>query len=202
MKNKILEGKMQDSGERQQFEKVNYRINHIENRNIRTPNEIVVYGTYAEIILYNQLNQEVDRATIDIDKIDLIKEYKWYLGSDGYVRSGELPLYLHRIIMNCPEELVIDHIEANPLKNICSNLRFATDSQNMMNRSLQSNNTSKVTGVVWNKDRNKWQSQIKVNKKNIYLGRFFNFEDAVKARKEAEEKYFGEFKKVREEDIV
>lgn len=39
----------------------------------------------------------------------------------------------------------------------------------------------------------KWCAHISINKKQIYLGNFPSFEEAVKARKEAEEKYFGEF---------
>jgi hypothetical protein len=62
-----------------------------------------------------------------------------------------------------------------------------------MNKGIISNNTSGATGVIWNKRLNKWQSRITVDKKDIYLGSYNNFEDAVKARKEAEEKYFGEF---------
>ena len=49
------------------------------------------------------------------------------------------------------------------------------------------------TGVYWNKANKKWCSNIRVNNKTIYLGSFDLIEDAVKSRKEAEQKYFGEF---------
>lgn len=58
---------------------------------------------------------------------------------------------------------------------------------------LQSNNTSGVTGVIWNKAREKWEAKIRFKNKIYYLGRYKNKEDAIKARKEAEEKYFKEF---------
>ena len=51
----------------------------------------------------------------------------------------------------------------------------------------------KSKGYCWNKLRNKWQAQIKINKKCIHLGYFIDKKDAIKARKEAEKKYFGEF---------
>jgi hypothetical protein len=47
--------------------------------------------------------------------------------------------------------------------------------------------------VVWHKRDNVWEAYITVNYKRTYLGRFVDFKEAVKARKEAEEKYFGEF---------
>ena len=70
---------------------------------------------------------------------------------------------------------------------------YVTPSQNQMNSKLSSNNTSGVTGVYWVKKCNKWNANIKINNKYIHLGNFTDFDDAVKARKEAEQKYFGEY---------
>lgn len=91
-------------------------------------------------------------------------------------------------------EYDVDHIKTeNKFDNRKLNLRKTTRQQNTCNRRLSDNNTSGVTGVRWH-DRDKiWESWIKVNYKNIYLGRFLIFEDAVKARKEAEEKYYGKY---------
>ena len=58
---------------------------------------------------------------------------------------------------------------------------------------VNKNNTSGVPGVSWNKSKNKWIARIGKGYKNISLGSFLIFEDAVTARKEAEIKYFGEF---------
>lgn len=52
------------------------------------------------------------------------------------------------------------------------------------------NNTSGVTGVSWNSKSSKWCARIGIHKKRITLGYYENKEDAIKARKEAEEKYF------------
>ena len=38
-----------------------------------------------------------------------------------------------------------------------------------------------------------WRAEIKINIKTIYLGFFNNKDDAIAARKSAEEKYFGEY---------
>ena len=62
-----------------------------------------------------------------------------------------------------------------------------------MNVGIKRNNTSGVTGVSWDKAENKWKAQIGINNKMIHLGRFDNFDEAVKARQEAEQKYFGEY---------
>ena len=51
-------------------------------------------------------------------------------------------------------------------------------------------NTSGVRGVFWNKRTQKWRAMICFQKQNHYLGEYSDFADAVKARQEAEEKYF------------
>jgi len=73
------------------------------------------------------------------------------------------------------------------------NLRYATHSQNSQNASIKKSNTSGVSGVHWHNGANKWYVRIRVNNKRLLLGYFINFDDAVKIRKEAEVKYFGEF---------
>ena len=62
-----------------------------------------------------------------------------------------------------------------------------------MNRKLAKNNTSGTTGVTWSKRDKCWIANIKIKNKTFYCGYFKNKEDAIKARKEAEEKYFGEY---------
>ncbi|MBC2037885.1 AP2 domain-containing protein [Listeria marthii] len=59
-----------------------------------------------------------------------------------------------------------------------------------LTRNLSSRNKSGMKGVRWNEKRNKWEASITFQKKLYFLGRFEKKEHAVKARKDAEEKYF------------
>lgn len=52
------------------------------------------------------------------------------------------------------------------------------------------NNKSGHKGVAWMKTRQKWRAYIGFKGKQITLGYFDDKEDAIKARKAAEEKYF------------
>lgn len=136
----------------------------------------------------------------DLEDYDLIKDYCWHVNNEGYIRAYSPTLSkivsMHRIITELDETLYeVDHKNGELTRNDnrkC-NLRIATRSQNNMNKTKQSNNTSGVTGVGWHKASNKWAAYIIVNKQQIHLGLFNKFEDAVKARKEAEDKYFGEW---------
>ena len=169
------------------------RHGEILDRTRFTPNEIVIYDNYAEIILYDNQNKEKSRAIIDIDDIDKVKLYKWGLSGD-YVFNKITGTLLHRFIMNCPEYMVVDHINHNPLDNRKCNLRVCTQDDNMKNQKKRINNTSGYTGVYWHKNTNKWIARITVNKKHIYLGCYDNLEEAIEVRKKAEEKYFCEYK--------
>lgn len=59
-----------------------------------------------------------------------------------------------------------------------------------LNAKKSKNNTSGFKGVTKNKRNGKWIAQIAFKRKNIYLGEFVDIQDAVNARKQAEEKYF------------
>lgn len=87
----------------------------------------------------------------------------------------------------------IDHINLDKKDNRIANLRLATNAQNHANKPLQSNNTSGVKGVVWDKARSKWIAQIKVGGKNIHCGRYVDFDEACAVRAEAMQQYHGEF---------
>ena len=85
-----------------------------------------------------------------------------------------------------------DHIDRNPLNNRRCNFRNATSADNARNRTIQKNNTSKIIGVNLDKC-GYWIARIQVEGKRKYLGYFANKEDAIKARLEAEAKYYKEF---------
>ena len=139
----------------------------------------------------------------DKEDCDLVKKYCWYIDNLGYVATNIVTdegkrtvLRMHTLIMQPSDSaLKIDHIHGRESRNDNRkyNLRIATNQENSINAGLKSNNTSGVTGVGWDKRYGKWQARIKKNYKSIHLGYFDAFEDAVNARKEAEEKYFGEF---------
>lgn len=68
---------------------------------------------------------------------------------------------------------------------------WATSSIQSYDQKKRSTNKSGKTGVAWNKNSGKWEAYISVDKKKVYLGSHTDFDDAVKAREEAELKYYG-----------
>ena len=148
---------------------------------------------------YTSKNEEF---YFDLEDYDKIKNYCWCINQESYVCTNiyvgnhRQTLFMHNLVLNNTDKNILpDHIHGKESRNDNrkSNLRLATFNQNKMNSQIQSNNTSGYTGVYWNKKSSKWQALIKINKKSIYLGLFDDKMEAVKARKEAETKYFGEF---------
>ena len=132
---------------------------------------------------------------VDLDDFWKVKNICWHTDKDGYARGylNGKSIFLHRYIMKCSDDMIVDHINHDVADNRKCNLRIVTISQNCMNRRLATNNSSGVTGVYLNKSTKKWESYIKAKGDRICIGRFTNIDDAIKARKEAEEKYFGEY---------
>lgn len=166
-------------------------------RSRRQPNEIVLYETHAEIILYDMQMNENGRALIDLEDVEACMKHKWHLKrtewNTDYVKNAN-NLMLHRFLLNVQDKnLVVDHINHNGLDNRKSNLRICNISQNGMNKVRPKNNSSGHIGVSWDKSRGKWMAHIKLNGKGKNLGRFDTFEEAVEAREAAEQEYFKEY---------
>lgn len=133
----------------------------------------------------------------DLEDYDKIKDYCWFINDDGYVIGNNNMtrklVRFHRLILPVTEKEQVDHIKHKTNDNRKSQLRIVTNAQNSMNRVKQPNNTSGVTGVYWDSNKQRWCAEIIINQKKIYLGVYSNFDDAVNARKKAEKKYFGEY---------
>lgn len=170
-----------------------YRLNQYDRRTRFSLNEIIVYEDYAEIILYDKSQREKARALIDLDDVDRCRNIKWCY--DRYVRNTTTKLMLHRYVMGYDNDLVIDHINGNPLDNRKSNLRICDTSQNAMNQKTSTRNNSGAKGVFWDKHRNKWRVTIAIGKHPKTVGRFNTYEEAVYAREQAEIEYYGNFRR-------
>ena len=120
-------------------------------------------------------------------------------GSSNYIMTLPRPrLMLHRLLLNAPEGIRVDHINGHPEDNRRSNLRLATDAQNARNRRKHSTMNGKppvsqYKGVFQN--CNNWKACIRVNRKNMYLGTYRMELEAALAYDDAALRHFGEFAK-------
>ena len=167
-----------------------YKHGRIFKRTMFDPNEIIDYGDYIGVCLYNRNNEKIAEALVDKCDEKLIRKYKWHLSVQKYVTTPK-GVKMHKIIF--PENKMTDHINRDRLDNRRCNLRKCDHFGNASNRNMLQSNSSGVTGVMFLTLRNKWKAQIGVDNKIKHLGYFTDFDEAVKVRKKAERKYFGEF---------
>lgn len=162
-------------------------------------NHIEILEDHAEIFLINKKNEIVGKALIDLDDVDKVKDIKWHAennrGKNFYVASNQKfkNNRLHRLIMDCPDGLIVDHINGNPLDNRKCNLRICTNQQNICNCDIPINNTSGCKGVYWSTTAKAWVAQVTINNNNKVVGKSLDYNEAVKIRIEAAKKYYGEF---------
>lgn len=118
--------------------------------------------------------------------------------SSGYVviRIDQKDQLAHRLmwlyVYGAMPILHIDHIDRNKTNNKPINLRIATQKQNSENMFRAKTNTSGFRGIR-KEARLKskpWSASITHNYKQKHLGYFATVEEAIEARKKAEDLYF------------
>lgn len=155
-----------------------------------TPNEIVLVGDYAEIILCDPYGNEKARGKLDAADIPLVSGTKWCINSCGYVyNSYKKKTFMHNVVLG---RLYVDHINGDRLDNRRRNLRAATTAENAKNRRPMLNSSTGFRGVTKTKG-GKFSAALQPKSKYIYVGVFDTAEEAALAYNAAAKKHYGEF---------
>lgn len=154
-------------------------------------NEYVFYRDY--VVGYTDKKQAF---YVSIEDFDKIKDICWYVDGYGYVigNLNNKAIKMHRFILNCPPNMVVDHIGGKQTRNDNRrfNLRVCSSLQNSHNQN-HARGLSGYTGVTWCKKSNKWHSRICIKGKRLWLGSYDDINDAIEARVQAEQQYFKEY---------
>jgi len=150
-------------------------------------------GKFAYLLLTNGKAE----TKIDIEDMEAVLKFKWCLSSTGYAygsvptgKRGAKHVLLHRMLLQPPPRMQVDHIDGDRLNNSRANLRMCTNQQNSNNMGPRK---GRFKGVCWHKKAGKWVASITVDGKTRHLGLFVDIEDAAKAYDSAALAMHGEF---------
>ena len=168
-------------------------------------NKYVVLGDIVKIEL-NRDNGEKHYAKVSVCDLDRLLEFDvtWCLldqnANTNYVVANEYlgnrkarTVRLHRYITQAQKGLVVNHINGEGLDNTRNNLEVVTNQVNTIKRvNMNSNNTSGIRGVSYDKSRKKWQVKFRKDYKTIHFGRYDSKEEAEKVAIEKFRELFSE----------
>lgn len=188
-----------------------HKYGHPLDNNPRTTNDLNDYIIKDDIVifnLYNQKNEKNGEFIVDFEDIEKVKYHKWRI-SHSHVVTG-LPSNgtqkdLSWIVLGITQEeiveqnIVVDHKDGNGFNNRKSNLRICSQSENVINKSFMSNNTSGFIGVSYREDRDRYDPEIRRDEIRCHLGYTESLKEAVYKRYYAEQLVFGQFANLEEQ---
>ena len=140
-------------------------------------------------------------ALIDDEDYELVSRYRWYLCKDlrtsyaltwRWSPKRRISVRMHRLLMDAPAGMDVDHVDHDGLNNRRANLRLCTRAQNLANSRKGSGTSSRFKGVCWYKPSSKWMAKGSLNRKTIYLGYFDSEVEAAKAYNAFAIEHYGE----------
>jgi hypothetical protein len=137
---------------------------------------------------------------VDDSDYETLSKHNWWCNSDGYAirieyedRKYKRQIFMHReIIGDVPKGMQVDHINRDMKDNRRDNLRIVTPSENQINRTTLSSNTSGYKGVSYDKKSEKWRASVIKDGVQHHLGFYINKEDAAKAYNAKAFEFYGE----------
>lgn len=141
---------------------------------------------------------------VDDADYEWLSQWKWFALGDGrYAVSRpwdtqskrQQSVYMHRLILDAPSHLEVDHINGDGLDNRRCNLRLCDASSNRVNAGLTTRNTSGFKGVH-PRPYGRWGAHIRFRNVPLHIGTFATPEAAARAYDAVAKTIHGQFAKI------
>lgn len=133
---------------------------------------------------------------VDTEDLPKIKHRNWSWSSGcASCCNSHGRIFMHRLLMDAPDWLEVDHKNRQRWDNRKINLRLCTFAENMQNRvkPIRGSSTSRYKGVDWNKQRSMWRVHGTAFGRRTYLGYFHDEREAAAAYNMFALEHQGEF---------
>jgi len=139
-------------------------------------------------------------AIVDDWWFDYLMQWKWCASWNPTTKGfyamrveNKKTIYMARVVAKTPNGMYCDHIFHRTLDNRESQLRNVTYSQSSMNRKTRCDNKLGRKGIFKFSDRPGFRAQLVVKGDYLLCKTFQTLDEAIEARRLAEERHFGEF---------
>ena len=122
---------------------------------------------------------------VDNEDFEYLNQFNWhfdgfYAGRNIRVNNNKTRIRMHREVAKTPKGYVTDHLNGDKLDNRKGNLKICTQSENQKRMKKFTTNKTGVSGVHWDKSRQKFLASKCFNGKRTNIGRF---DSLIKAKK-------------------
>lgn len=134
-------------------------------------------------------------ALVDDADAPTIAAHSWRIDANGYAVSGpgKALVYMHRLLLQPPAGVQVDHANRQPLDNRRANLRYADAHLQAHNRRKRPNSTSAYWGVARHPNhRHPWRAQIRIHGRQRHLGCYSTEAEAAQAYDAAARAHYGD----------
>lgn len=160
---------------------------------------LIIDGNIATIVLsqgYRAVIDAIDAPFVagnDWSALVLANRRKVYAVRVKQISGKQQTILLHRLLMNAPDNMHVDHKDGDGLNCRRDNMRVCTQAENNRNTPRRSDNRSGFKGVFWDTRAQKWRSEIRRDGISKHLGFFISPEDAHAAYSIAALELHGQF---------
>lgn len=135
-------------------------------------------------------------ALVDDEDFEALNRWSWHAhASSTNIYAVRRPrsgwIRLHRLVMNAPAGMAVDHRDGDTLNCTKANLRICTAQHNNWNRAKRVDAAHPYKGIQ--PHRRKWRARICANRVIENLGAYRTAEEAARAYDAAAIRLFGEF---------
>lgn len=149
------------------------------------------------------------RTKVDEADYEHLSQWNWQFGANGYavreqhygMKDGKRvreTILMHRVLLDAPKSLDVDHTNEDKLDNRRSNIRLATRSQNKANMKAVKRKDDLPMGITYNpspRSKQPYMARVCMNGKSYFVGNFYQLKDAVDAYTAKKKELYGEFAK-------
>lgn len=133
-------------------------------------------------------------AYVDAADYDWLNDWTWH-HEDGYAVRPDRgkDITMHRLIMQPPKDMVVDHINGNRSNNCRVNLRICTHSENNRNHGKRIDSSSPYKGIFYDKRTCRWGAKCQYKGERLRFGYFDTPIEAARAYDRKAVELFGPF---------